>query len=111
MEGKPAGGVMEPIRKKHSAGFKAKVAMEAARGQKTVAEIAREYSVHATQVQAWKKQLLEEAANIFDGNRRRDRTQEEKEAQLYEQIGKLQVEVEWLKKKSLQISELRRGGR
>jgi transposase len=88
-------------RKQYSKEFKAKVALEALKGQKTANEIASEYEVHPSQINTWKKQLLEAAAEVF--SRGRDREAEREEAQkdrLYQQIGKLQVEVDWLKKKT-----------
>lgn len=86
-------------RKKYSKEFKAQVALDAIKGQKTVAELASEYGVHPNQVGTWKKQLLSSAADAF--SRSKDREAENHEAErdrLYQQIGKLQVEVDWLKK-------------
>jgi transposase len=86
------------------AAFKAKVALAACRGDKTTAQLASEYEVHAGQVTAWKKQLLAEAAGLFEDRRgkRPDESSAEQE-QLYEQIGRLKMEVEWLKKKAAQL--------
>ena len=91
---------MSQKRKIFSKEFKAKVALEAAKGYKTINELAREYSVHPNVVSNWKKQLLKNLSDIFDKKRGR-KTEEEKTRtdQLYQQIGKLQVELEWLKKK------------
>jgi putative transposase len=90
---------MTGTRKRHSAAFKARVALEAAKQSRTVAELARTYQVHPVQISQWKKQLLDGAESLFrDGRRReRDRTQAD-QAELYERIGRLNMEVEWLKK-------------
>ena len=86
-------------RKKHSAEFKAKVALEAAKGLKTINEIASESEVHPTQVTLWKKQLLEEIPTLFASNRgQKQKTQEDLTATLYQQIGQLKVELDWVKK-------------
>ena len=90
-------------RKQYSAQFKFKVAMEAARGLKTRAELASAYEIHPMQVSQWKSQLLSDGADVF--SRKRDKTKKhttQKEAELYEQIGRLKMEVEWLKKKATQ---------
>jgi len=92
---------MKRQRRQYSADWKAKVALEAIKGQRTVQEIASHYEVHPTLVTHWKKQLLEGAAEIFsNGKRVAADAEEELKAELYQQIGKLQVEVDWLKKKS-----------
>jgi len=92
---------MKRQRRQYSADWKAKVALEAIKGQRTVQEIASHYEVHPTLVTYWKKQLLEGAAEIFsNGKRAAADAEEELKAELYQQIGKLQVEVDWLKKKS-----------
>ena len=92
---------MKRQRRQYSADWKAKVALEAIKGQRTVQEIASHYEVHPTLVTHWKKQLLEGAAEIFSyGKRAAADAEEELKAELYQQIGKLQVEVDWLKKKS-----------
>ena len=87
--------------RQYSADWKAKVALEAIKGQRTVQEIASHYEVHPTLVTHWKKQLLEGAAEIFsNGKRAAADADQELKAELYQQIEKLQVEVDWLKKKS-----------
>lgn len=92
---------MKRRRRQYSADWKAKIALEAIKGQRTVQEIASHYEVHPTLVTHWKKQLLEGAAEIFsNGKRVAADADEELRAELYQQIGKLQVEVDWLKKKS-----------
>ena len=91
-------------RRVFGAAFKAKVALAAVRGDKTTAQLASQFSVHTSQVTAWKKQLLEQAAGLFeDGRTRRDATTAD-EQELYEQIGRLKMEVEWLKKKSAELA-------
>jgi transposase len=92
------------MRKKHSAEFKAKVAMEALLEQKTLAELAGVHQVHTSQIANWKKELQERASEIFGKNALRDaKNAEIKEAELYRQIGQLKVEVDWLKKKSVEV--------
>jgi putative transposase len=91
-------------RRVFGAAFKAKVALAAVRGDKTTAQLASEFSVHTSQVTSWKKQLLEQAAGLFeDGRTRRDESTAN-EQELYEQIGRLKMEVEWLKKKSAELA-------
>ena len=91
---------MKGKRKNHSAEFKAKVALEAIRGDKSIAEIASIYEVHPNQVTTWKKQLLEEAPGLFSRKREReDESSEAEKARLYEEIGRMKIENEWLKKK------------
>jgi len=85
-------------RRKHSGAFKAKVAVEAIQGVSTVPDIARRHEVHPSQVNAWKKQALEGLPSVFETETHNDN--EELVAELYEQIGRLQVELRWLKKKS-----------
>ena len=89
-------------REARSAEFKAKVAFAAVSERQTVAELVQKFSVHATQVHAWKKLLKEHAAELFEDRRSGSRQtgHEEREAALYEQIGRLKMELEWLKKKA-----------
>jgi transposase-like protein len=88
-------------RKLHSPEFKAKIALEALKGLKTVNQIASESEVHPTQVNLWKKQLQEEVSSLF-ANRydNKNKGQEALVAQLYQQIGQLTMELDWVKKKS-----------
>jgi transposase-like protein len=88
-------------RKKHSAEFKAKIALEAAKGLKTINEIAGEAEVHPTQVTLWKKQLLDEIPSLFASSRgQKQKRDDDLTASLYQQIGQLKVELDWMKKKS-----------
>jgi putative transposase len=87
-------------KRNHSGELKAKGAIEAIKSTKTINEIASQYEVHPNLVTVWKKQLLTEASTIFSAKRENDeREQEELTARLYQQIGQLQVELDWLKKK------------
>lgn len=87
-------------RRQHSGEFKAKVVVQALKGQHTLNEIASKYGVHPVQVAQWKKQVLEELPHVFADHRGRAvRAVEEEKSRLYEQVGRLKVELEWLKKK------------
>jgi transposase-like protein len=88
-------------RKQHTAELKAKVAIAAIKAEHTASEIASMYGVHATQIGMWKKQALEELAQVFSSRRSSTvRAQEDLTSTLYQQIGQLKVELDWLKKKS-----------
>ena len=89
------------IRKRHNDKFKFKAALDAAKGTKTINELAGEYSLHPSQLSQWKRQLLEEGPTVFSTKTTRDqRRQQAEQAELYEQIGRLKMEIEWLKKKA-----------
>jgi putative transposase len=84
--------------------FKAKVALAAIRDDKTLAELAAKFGVHANQVSAWRQQLLDRVAELFEDGRSRKRTEEgATPEELYEQIGRLKMELDWLKKKAAQF--------
>ena len=90
---------MAGSRKRHSAAFKARVALEAAKQSKTIAELAKAYQVHPVQISQWKQQLLDGVESLFrDGRRREQDAGQAIQKELYEQIGRLNMEVEWLKK-------------
>ena len=92
---------MSRIRRRFSAEFKAKLALEAIKGQRTLTELAGEHQVHPHQITAWKKQLIESLPDVFGRRQVEDAArQEEKVNGLYQRIGQLTVELEWLKKKS-----------
>ncbi len=88
-------------RKRYDSRFKAQVALEAIKNQQTIAQIASEYGVHPTQVNQWKKQVLEELPQLF--TKERSQTTSDTDslvAELYRQIGQLKVELDWLEKKT-----------
>jgi transposase-like protein len=88
-------------RRRHSADFKARMAVEALKGQRTANEIASEYGVHPTQLSEWKKQAVDGLATVFAAQRsKRLQDSETVMARLYQEIGQLKVELDWLKKKS-----------
>jgi putative transposase len=88
-------------RKQYSAEYKAKIALEALQGTKTINEIATAHGLHPTQITQWKKQALEAMPDAFSRKRERLRKdQTELTGELYQQIGQLKVELDWLKKKS-----------
>lgn len=92
---------MQRQRKQYTGTFKAKLALEAIKGQQTVQELGSHYGVHPNQITNWKKHLITEAPEVFSGGReRRDAAEEAEKAELYQQIGKLQVQLDWLQKKS-----------
>ena len=88
-------------RKTFSADFKAKVALEAIRGVSTTAELASRHKVHPNQITKWKKQVQENLASLFvDGRSKTNKAEDERlKERLYQQIGQLQFELDWLKKK------------
>ena len=87
-------------RKRHAASFKAKVALEAAKQTRTLAELSKSFQVHPVQISQWKKQLLDNIESLFRDGRRRERDEDQaRQAELFEQIGRLNMEVEWLKKR------------
>lgn len=88
-------------RKSHSAAFKAQVALAAFKGDRTISELASLHGVHPTMIHAWKKQLLDNADELFQSGAKSSSAEHEAlQAQLYEQIGRLKTELDWLKKKA-----------
>jgi len=86
-------------RRRHGKAFKAKVALAALRGDRTQAELASQFGVHAMQISTWKKQAMEGLAEVFSDGRSRQKKAEAETAELFEQIGRLTMELEWLQKK------------
>jgi transposase-like protein len=92
---------MTGTRKRYSAAFKARVALEAAKQTRTLAELAQAFQVHPVQISQWKKQLLDGMETLFqNGSAARQPDPEKIQAELYEQLGRLQMELAWVKKKS-----------
>lgn len=90
---------MSRKRKLHSSDFKARVALDAIKGMKTVGELSALHGVHPSVIANWKRQLLEGATEVFSRGAGVSRSEDQVTAPLYEQIGRLQMEVAWLKKK------------
>ena len=89
------------MRKTHDAALKAKVALEALKGEKTIAQLSSQFGVHPNQIGKWKKDLLDRLPEIFSAKWKKEhKTDEELVEELYKQIGQLKVELDWLKKKS-----------
>ena len=96
---------MTRMRKSFSGAFKAKVALEAIKGEKNLSQVASDHKVHVNQVRDWKKRVLEEIPGLF--SRKREKSQLEADdltAELYRRIGQLSVELDWVKKKSSTLS-------
>jgi transposase len=92
---------MTTTRQRHRAKFKARVALEAIRGEKTLNQLGSQYRVHPVQIAHWRRAALEHLEEIFvDGRTRKARDSEVDRDALYEQIGRLKMELEWLKKKA-----------
>lgn len=91
---------MAQKRRSYSAAFKLKVVLEVLKGEKTAAQLAGELGVHPLVLSTWKKHFLQEGGQIFERSKKSTSNDEQKEkAELFEQIGRLKMEVEWLKKK------------
>jgi putative transposase len=91
---------MRGKRRQHGADFKARVALAALKGDRTINEVAAQFEIHPTVVISWKKRALEELPGVFSGKTPRgEQAAQAQQAALYEQIGRLKVELDWLKKK------------
>lgn len=92
-------------KKTFTAGFKAKVAIEAVKGNKTISELASEFEVHPSQIQNWKKQLLDGCSELFSGKKEKgEESVIQERDRLYTKVGRLAVELDWLKKKTGHLS-------
>jgi transposase len=95
---------MKKQRRKHTAEFKARVAIEAIQGLKTVSEIAKEYEVHPVMVGTWKKEMLERLPELFQAqNAKKDQTADKEKEELHRKVGQLTMEVDFLEKKCKQL--------
>jgi transposase len=91
-------------RQQHAAAFKAKVALAAVKEVKSVSELAGQFGIHPSQIHSWKRQLLEGVESLFaDGRQSRPELDQAETSELYEKIGRLNVQMEWLKKKAAQL--------
>lgn len=101
---------MKKQRRKHTAEFKARVALEAIKGLETINEIAAKYELHPVQVGNWKKELLENVPELFERkNAAKDKDAEKERAQLERKVGQLSMEVDFLEKKCVQLGIPGRG--
>ena len=92
---------MTTTRKTHSPKFKARVAIEALRGEKTLSQLGSQYKVHPMQIAKWRKAALEQLPELFvDGRSRKSRNEETDKDALFEEIGRLKMELDWLQKKA-----------
>ena len=95
---------MKKQRRKHSAEFKARVALEAIKGMKTLSEIAREYEIHPVMVGKWKTEMLDRLPELFATNTKgKDKGAEKEQEQLHRKVGQLTMEVDFLEKKCKQL--------
>ncbi len=95
---------MKKQRRKHSAEFKARVALEAIKGVKTLSEIAREYEIHPVMVGKWKTEMLDRLPELFEGNiSAKNKDAEKEQEQLHRKVGQLTMEVDFLEKKCKQL--------
>jgi len=91
---------MTTTRKQHSPAFKARVAIEAIRGEKTLSQLGSQFKVHPMQIAKWRKSAMEQLPDLFvDGRKRKGQPTDAGNDALYEEIGRLKVELDWLKKK------------
>lgn len=96
---------MAKARKIRDSGFKARVALDALKERETVGQLAKRHGVHPTQIHEWKRRLVEEASSVFDRGTATKKTEDFETAELYEEIGRLKMELDWVKKKAAQFRE------
>ncbi len=92
---------MKKTRRKFTASFKTKVVLEAIKERYTLSELAQKHDLHPNQISAWKQEFLAQAESVFDQPNKRSKEEEQVKEELYKQIGKMKVEIDWLKKKLL----------
>ena len=96
---------MAKPRKVHDSGFKARVALDSLKERETVSQLAKRYDVHPTQIHEWKRRLLDQASSVFDRGNSAKKTEDFDAAELYEEIGRLKMELDWVKTKAAQFGE------
>jgi putative transposase len=96
---------MSRRRKLHEASYKARVALEALKERETVSQLAKRFGVHPTQIHQWKRRVMEEAPQLFERENGSKRVEAFETTELYEQIGRLKMELDWLKKKVATVGE------
>jgi putative transposase len=96
---------MAKSRKVRDSGFKARVALDALKERETVGQLAKRHGVHPTQIHEWKRRLIEEAASVFDRGSVAKKTEDFDSAELYAEIGRLKMELDWVKKKAAQFGD------
>jgi transposase len=92
---------MRATRRTFTSAFKTKVVLEALKERQTTQELADRFSIHPNQIGTWKREFLDNAEKAFEGDQVRTKDHEQEKEELFKQIGQLQVEVNWLKKKVL----------
>ena len=90
----------QTLRRQHTPAFKARVALEAVKETKTIAELSSQFGVHSTQIKQWRDIMEQQGATLYtDYHQKKEREKDDLIRRLYEQVGKLQIQVDWLKKK------------
>ena len=92
-------------RKSHDSSFKTRVALEALKERETIGQLAKRHGVHPTQIHEWKRRLSDQASSVFERGSAAKKTEDFETAELYEEIGRLKMELDWVKKKAAQFGE------